>query len=199
MLDARRVVSKVELRRRIRQDRRQESSVARANRSDELRSFLPELHHYCSGGVAGFQPTNSEPDISPLLQGIIQRSPVYLPRTSGVELQWVAAEPDQLAGDLTGIPDPTGPSAAIGSDVVTKLGVTIILVPALALDPANGIRLGYGAGWYDRLLSAIPRQERPLIVGVCRSVDLLPLPADPHDEPVDALLTEAGLAPIKTR
>ena len=195
-MDAGDMASKSELRRAVRQSRRQEQPRTADQRSRSLMSFLPLLHPYSGGGVAGFQPTNNEPDVSPLLRELNRRSPVYLPRISDEELEWVAAEPEALVGGQTGIPHPAGNLVATGSAIATQLGITLLLVPALAIDPVAGTRLGYGAGWYDRLLASIPLERRPFVVGVCRSVDLIPVPAESHDEPVDAVLTEAGLQRI---
>ena len=70
-------------------------------------------------------------------------------------------------------------------------GVGLILVPALAIDPDTGARLGYGAGYYDRLLPRLPGAV--LVVGVCRDADLFPVPTEPHDVAMGAVLTESGL------
>ena len=198
-MDAGDMASKSELRRSVRQGRRQEQPRIADQRSRSLTSFLPLLQTYSDGGVAGFQPINSEPDISPLLRDLNRRSPVYLPRISAEELEWVAAEPEVLVAGQTGIPHPPGNTVATGSAIATQLGITLLLVPALAIDPVTGTRLGYGAGWYDRLLADIPQERRPFVVGVCRHVDLIPVPAESHDEPVDAVLTEAGLQRINLR
>lgn len=69
-----------------------------------------------------------------------------------------------------------------------------MLVPALAVDLATGARLGYGAGYYDRILGALA--DTVFTVGVCREQDLRAIPVEPHDVPVRGVLTEAGLTPI---
>jgi 5-formyltetrahydrofolate cyclo-ligase len=74
----------------------------------------------------------------------------------------------------------------------------VLFIPALAYD-LRGYRLGYGKGYYDRYLSSPEAaQKRPLLVGVAHSMLLTDrLPHEPHDVPVDILLTEQGL--ITTR
>ncbi len=66
-----------------------------------------------------------------------------------------------------------------------------VLVPGLAFD-LNGRRLGRGGGHYDRFLVRL----RPdcLRVGVCFEGQIVDtVPADPWDQPVDAVVTEAGV------
>ena len=69
--------------------------------------------------------------------------------------------------------------------------VQLLLVPGLAFDD-DGHRLGYGRGFYDALLAKLP--EDVLTVGVGFEVQMhLSVPVDPHDWPVQALLSEKGL------
>lgn len=69
-------------------------------------------------------------------------------------------------------------------------GHVLVLVPGLAFD-RQGYRMGYGGGFYDTLLSAFPGTA----IGLCRSAFLMDdLPCrEPHDLPVQAIATEAGL------
>ena len=69
--------------------------------------------------------------------------------------------------------------------------VQLLLVPGLAFDD-HGHRLGYGRGFYDALLARLP--EDVLTVGVGFEAQMhRPVPVDPHDWPVQALLSELGL------
>lgn len=68
--------------------------------------------------------------------------------------------------------------------------VSVVLVPGVAFD-RRGYRLGYGGGFYDRLLPRL----RPdcLTVGIAFDQQVVDaLPAEPHDQRVGALLTERG-------
>ncbi len=68
----------------------------------------------------------------------------------------------------------------------------IILVPLLAVD-RRGVRLGQGGGHYDRTLAALRQAGRVLAVGVAWDVQIVDLlPAEPWDEPLDALATPSG-------
>ncbi|MFT3817942.1 MAG: 5-formyltetrahydrofolate cyclo-ligase [Rubrivivax sp.] len=67
----------------------------------------------------------------------------------------------------------------------------LLLVPCVGYGP-KGLRLGYGGGFYDRTLAAL--QPRPLTVGVGYANGYVPwLQAEPHDVPLDAMLTDEGL------
>ena len=74
---------------------------------------------------------------------------------------------------------------------------TQIVVPDMAFVPMNGFdergfRLGYGGGYFDRTLAADGR--RMIAIGV--SYEMLRLPTiypQPHDVPMDFVVTEAGI------
>jgi len=69
---------------------------------------------------------------------------------------------------------------------------TLLLVPCVGFGP-RGARLGYGGGFYDRTLAAL--QPRPATVGVGYAHGFVPwLEPEPHDVPLDAILTEDGVA-----
>jgi len=91
-----------------------------------------------------------------------------------------------LAADACAIPAPTTAALEPGA-----LG--LLLVPALAFDPASGIRLGYGGGWYDRLRADPAWAAVPALVvlpAVCLAVAL---PRDGWDVPFRGWLDEHGL------
>ncbi len=69
---------------------------------------------------------------------------------------------------------------------------TLLLVPCVGFGP-KGVRLGYGGGFYDRTLATL--SPRPYTVGLAYSNGFVPwLEAEPHDVPLDAILTEDGVA-----
>jgi 5-formyltetrahydrofolate cyclo-ligase len=71
--------------------------------------------------------------------------------------------------------------------------IDVILVPAVAFD-RRGHRIGYGGGYYDRFLPEVPRAVR---IGAAFSCQIVPrVPEDPHDLPVDRIVTEDGEMPI---
>ena len=66
----------------------------------------------------------------------------------------------------------------------------LLLVPCVGFGP-GGVRLGYGGGFYDRTLASL--QPMPFTAGIGYAHGYIPwLEAEPHDVPLDALLTEDG-------
>jgi 5-formyltetrahydrofolate cyclo-ligase len=66
----------------------------------------------------------------------------------------------------------------------------LLLVPLLAYDN-QGYRLGYGGGYYDRVLATLPGARA---IGIAYSGQAMDkLPHDCHDHPLQAVLTEEGL------
>ena len=82
--------------------------------------------------------------------------------------------------------------ALLGADAVA--GVDVVLVPALAVD-RRGVRLGRGGGSYDRALV----RARGLLVAVLHEGELVddPLPEEPHDVRVHAVLLPSGLVELR--
>ncbi len=124
----------------------------------------------------------------PTLQGLFSTDHRWgLPRCSGSELMWHLwnpTDPQQLQVGRFGItePKPMVPT-------ITPLAADLILVPALACD-RQGYRLGYGGGYYDRLLSQWPKIKT---IGILFSTTDLPqLPIDSWDQPLQAICTEFG-------
>ena len=74
---------------------------------------------------------------------------------------------------------------------------TDLLLPDFAMVPMNGFdrlgyRLGYGGGYFDRTLAALGR--RVLAIGVAYEALRLPtIHPQPHDLPMDFVVTEAGI------
>lgn len=104
---------------------------------------------------------------------------VRTPGTPMVFLHWHPEVP--METDHHGIPIPSD---------TDSLQPELILVPLNVFDAA-GYRLGYGGGYFDRTLAAL--QPAPLCVGVAfelaRVDNTFP---QPHDQPMDWIVTEAG-------
>lgn len=74
--------------------------------------------------------------------------------------------------------------------VVPAQDADLLLIPGVAFDPANGARLGRGKGHYDRYLGQFT--DRPPLVGICFSIQASDLVPEPHDVPMDMIVTEKG-------
>lgn len=65
--------------------------------------------------------------------------------------------------------------------------LALVLVPGLAFD-AYGHRLGYGKGFYDKLLSSIPKHTQTMGISFLEQRHSQPLPLEMHDTPVHQVL-----------
>ena len=132
--------------------------------------------------VAAFWPLPGEIDTRPLIESLHARGhQILLPETPprGQPLifrRWSPGCPMRIERFGTSCPE-------------GEIGVpNTILVPFLAFDRA-GRRLGYGGGYYDRTLAALPDVPR---VGVgFAALELDVVPADDYDARLDAVATEA--------
>jgi 5-formyltetrahydrofolate cyclo-ligase len=133
--------------------------------------------------VTGYIAIDSEPSPAALLaaaheRGCITALPHVTSRSAPMRfLQWNPGDP--LEAGPFGLLQPLADSEAVWPDVV--------LVPLVAFD-SRLMRLGQGAGHYDRALSVLPAR---IAVGIAWSVQHAPaIDADPWDVPMDAILTE---------
>jgi 5-formyltetrahydrofolate cyclo-ligase len=136
--------------------------------------------------VAGFWPMGREINIRPLLMVLAARGHrVALPVTTkrGLPLVFRRWRPESsLVRGPFGTQQPGPEAEALTPDW--------LLVPLLAFDRA-GRRLGYGAGYYDRTLAALPRA---FALGVGFAAQELPeVPAGPDDMSLQAVATEREL------
>ncbi len=143
--------------------------------------------------VLAYMTFRQEPDLSWLfLQG--QDREWGLSRCVGQHLIWHRCNPldtQMLKKGKYGILEPYPDCPELSADEVD-----LILVPAVACD-RNGYRLGYGGGYYDRLLSSPGWSDIPT-VGIVFERDLLdPLPTESWDQPLKAICTEKGIFSAK--
>lgn len=81
------------------------------------------------------------------------------------------------------------PVELLGAEELEK--ATVIFVPAVAVD-RNGVRLGHGAGWYDRALRH--RTPGSVLIAVVWPWEITDsLPCDRYDVRMDAALTSQGI------
>jgi 5-formyltetrahydrofolate cyclo-ligase len=144
--------------------------------------------------VALYMPIRGETPTDMLFrQALAEGKNVVLPRClpGGRGLMEFAPCPDpaELVPGVFGILEP--PPARAPADF-SGGGPELLVAPALACD-FQGYRLGYGGGFYDRLLAGLGRQSAPRI-GLIYAFQLVPrLPADVWDMRLHGVCTEDGL------
>lgn len=140
--------------------------------------------------VAGYWPMGDELDLRPLLQALHARGfPLALPVMVGparplIFRRWKPDDP--LCAAEFGTQEPTADQAVCRPD--------ILLAPLLAFD-AQGGRLGYGGGFYDRTLAQLRADGAGVCaLGVALSVqEVSAVVCGPHDQPLDGIITEQGV------
>ncbi len=102
----------------------------------------------------------------------------------GLDLHWIADDTDLVPGQL-GLrePAPETPRADTSD-------IEAVLVPGVVFDSRGG-RIGYGGGFYDRLLPTLPSSA--VSVGLAYDVQLvIGVPRDAHDAAVDIVVTPSA-------
>ena len=136
--------------------------------------------------VALFAPLPSEPDIEPLWEKGGHR--FCYPRVVGPLLEFVAVRHVEELAPAAWNPNVREPAA--GEQIIAPAEIALILVPGLAFT-RDGRRLGRGGGYYDRLLAL--HRPHAVALGVCFDLQIVPdIPCEPHDQRVDAVLTESS-------
>lgn len=135
--------------------------------------------------VSIYWPFRGEPDLRPWLESINRRGgrtalPVVIDK--GQPLVFRAYAPgDPLEKGVWNIPVP-----AHGEPVVPD----VVIAPMVGIGAQN-FRLGYGGGFFDRTLAALP--GKPSVIGVGYEMQrIATIYPQPHDIPMDLVLTEAG-------
>jgi 5-formyltetrahydrofolate cyclo-ligase len=136
--------------------------------------------------VAGYHAHQDEADPSLLLLELARAgAPIAFPRVwakdRALEFHLVP-EGEILRPGAYGIHEPL--------DHWPRAVPALLLVPLLGFDD-QGYRLGYGGGYYDRTLAALPKARAIGIAYAGQRMDFLP--HDAHDYPLNAVLTENGL------
>lgn len=170
--------------------------------------------------VSGFWPIGTEIDPRPLMQALANRGATLALPT--IEPPLISGEGDHVVV-VGLMPPPNPPPAlrvsplksggnllfrafSFGDDLVEgpmkimqplgsaqEVSPDILLVPLLAFD-GRGFRLGYGGGYYDRALAFLRAQKKVMAIGLAFAGQMVDqIPTEPHDAPLDAILTEEGL------
>jgi len=154
--------------------------------SARLLQCFPEAPGQCIGF---YWPIRNEPDARAALK--TWQSALALPVVADAAMPLCFC---RWTPEMRMIPDRYGIPTPVDCNPVTP---DALLIPLVAFDAA-GNRLGYGGGFFDRTLAAF--SPRPLAIGVGFELNRVrSLPTQPHDQPMDWIVTERGIWQTRPR
>ncbi len=179
-------VTKRDIRRELLNRRLSLPSERKEEYDSRIRDLLKSLPEYRRAKrILLYCSVKGEPDLTPLFVELIDEGrSLILPRVKGESLELVEArEISCLKNGTFNIPEPD-------SGVITDPeSVELAVVPGVVFD-REGYRIGFGRGYYDRLLERVRAPK----VGVAYSFQVLDVvPRDSWDVPVDMVVTEKGV------
>ena len=151
------------------------------------------LADYLSGHrrrvLSGYMPMRTE--IDPLPAMAAHQGPVCVPVIPGPDM------PLRCREWSPGCPMVAGEFGALIPAEGAWLEPEVLIVPLLSFD-RRGFRLGYGGGFYDRTLERLRARYEVLALGFAFAAqEVAEVPIEPTDQPLDAILTETGMIPLR--
>ena len=175
-------MDKKALRQEIREKKRAMTVQQIEEASKRLGVLFAETAQYKEAKtIYGYLPYNQEVRTVPILQkALADGKRVAVPKVYGEEMRFIyMTDLTQVENGYAGIPEP------VADEPVADDAHALVLMPGLAFD-AEGHRIGYGGGFYDRFLAQEP--EHPT-VALCYEFQMLPnLETEEFDIPVDCVL-----------
>ena len=175
-------MDKQALRKQIREQKRSMTAEQIQQKSAVLAEKFRACELYqAAKTIYGYLPYNQEVRTVPMLhQALLDGKRVAVPKVYGEEMKFLyMTDLSQVETGYAGIPEPVADSPV--ADDPTAL----VLMPGLAFT-AQGDRMGYGGGFYDKFLAAEPNHPTVALCYDFQMVDTLPTQA--HDIPVDLVL-----------
>jgi 5-formyltetrahydrofolate cyclo-ligase len=176
-------------------ERRGQLEDETVRRASQLMCERLETHpvYEAATSIAGYAAFRGEIDPKSLLDDALDDGHgVYLPRVVDEHhLEFSQIEHhDELEEGAFGLMEPQGPAADLSE-------IDIFLVPGVAFDRQGG-RIGFGRGYYDRVLSRrleADRAEKAVFIGVCYDWQLVddPIIVEPHDVAMDLVATDTEI------
>ncbi len=174
-----------------RKDAARKAAFARRKAAHSDRAAAGYLSEVLAGyrGVplAGYAQMRTEIDPTPAMEEASAHGPVGMPVIMG------AGQPLQFRVWTPGCEMAAGAFGAAIPATGDWMEPEIVIVPLVAFDRKGG-RLGYGGGFYDRTLERLRARRATMAIGFAygaQEADDLPL--EPTDQPLDLIVTEAGI------
>ena len=147
-------------------------------------SLLDSQEVALSDTVLIYISIDSEIDTSFIISELLKKKKrVAVPKCSkdGIMEFIYIGSTDELISGMYGIPEPSGSECAVITDK------TVCIVPALAFT-TDGVRLGYGGGYYDRFLAV---NSKISTIGLCYECLVAEnLPSEEYDIKIKKFITE---------
>jgi 5-formyltetrahydrofolate cyclo-ligase len=187
------------LRKSLRAKRRTLSPQERRDAAKKIAQHISEAFHlYPNQRVAIYSPLPDELDTAPLLEVLNQhRCAVYLPRLIDLRarrMRFYPASPSMQPNHL-GILEPDGATS------LHARWLQLVFVPLVGFD-LTGMRLGMGAGYYDRAFAFRRWRQTwrgPKLIGIGYAFQRIDrIEAAAHDVRLDAIATDEGVLQCPT-
>lgn len=155
---------------------------------------LAPLHRLPAfASFAGYYAIGAELDPSPLIRRLAEMGGLFgMPVCEGPDQALtfrVWDDRDRPVADFMGVPAPPPHARLIHPDLV--------IAPLLGFDRKGG-RLGQGGGHYDRTIAGLRAQKPVFILGLAYAgQEVEHLDMEPHDQRLDAILTEKGYIEVE--
>jgi 5-formyltetrahydrofolate cyclo-ligase len=177
---------------------RRRDALTPSERSDSGRAIVNHIlamkEFREARAVMAYCGFGSEIDTIPLLAAVLEaRKMLLLPRVNRSAGLLDVYEVKNLDTDLRpgvwGIPEPN-PEACV---LHALTDIDLIVLPGAAFDRKGG-RIGYGKGYYDKLLASCHRMNHyPRTVAGAFDVQVVDaIPMEAHDVVIDVLVTESS-------
>jgi len=182
---------KKELRRKIQNKRNNLPIWDRKKRSKIIaEKFVNTAYYINSNNILIYYPFRSEIEVTIIIrQALKNKKNIILPRVHDRKLKlfYIDNLKKQLEIGAYGIMEPT-PGLCRAAKIS---GIDLVIVPGLVFDK-NLNRLGYGGGFYDRLLPLIPVGVKK--IALCFDIQVVDsIPVSEHDIKVDLLITDTNI------
>lgn len=151
-------------------------------------NFFSMLKDYAGKTVLGFMPFKNEIDVTLIIEELLRHQvKIVLPRVDkelhALRLYAVSDLTADVEPGVWGIREPIQ-----SLEEIPPRELDYILIPGLAFDKER-YRLGYGGGYYDRLL----KNTNAVKIGVCYDFQRVEkVPTEVWDVPVDKIVTDTG-------
>jgi len=186
------MVSKQDLRRKLLQARG--ATVDRATRSERIWSLIRQQPCYRSAqSILYYVSVRSEVDTRTGIElGWQAEKRVAVPFCKGDHLVLFRIQNwEELTTGHFRVPEPHPTLRNVPERHVAPRELDLLFVPGVAFDPQGG-RLGYGKGYFDRLLAST--SAHALRIGLAFESQMVAnVPTEPHDVPMDWVITEQAV------